>query len=354
MVEKIIEVKVSSLKNGDVLANDVYNPNGKILVSKDTVLSEGTIAGLKKYFIYSVRIYKSVQMDEETIAVDMMAILAKEAGEVIDFQIRKQIREDKFLDYHKKLIMEILHSKRVFDLMVQMRAISSNLFRHSIAVAYYSISIGKELYYPETRMAILATAAVLHDVGMLGLPKELYTKEGGYDDHEKALVKRHPEIGLEILKEVGFNQEIYSIVAGHHERYDGSGYPNGFTNERIHVMSKIIGTADVFDALITDKPYRPKHKRSETIEYMLGAGNMQFNHEIVEALINAIIIFPYGQWVELTTREIAIIVDEETKKFNLRPKVLVIFDQNGKKIENPQVLDLSLKENMHIQIDRVV
>lgn len=354
MVEKIIEVKVSSLTPGDILAGDVYNLNGKILVPKETVLTENTIAGLKRYFIYSVRIYKSVNMDAETIEVDLKSILKKEAEEIIDTQIKKQVREDKFIDTHRKLILEVLGTKKVFDLLLEMRALSSNLFRHSVAVAYYALAIGKELYYPDNRLVILATAALMHDAGMLGLPKELYTKEGGYNEEEKRLVRRHPNVGLEILKEAAFNQEIYSIVAGHHERYDGSGYPNGFTNEKIHVMSKIIGTADVFDGLITEKPYRPRHRRSDTIEYMLGTGNMQFNHEIVEALLNTIIIFPYGQWVELSTKEIAIIIDEETKKFNLRPKVLITFDPDGKKKEEPVLMDLALRENIHIQINRVV
>lgn len=354
MVEKIIEVKVSSLKNGDVLAADVFNPNGKILVARDTVLSAATIGGLKKYFIYSVRIYKSVELDQETIDVDLRAIIAKEAKEIIETQIRKQIRENKDSEYIKEMILDIMSSTRVADLLIQMRSNGGNLFRHSISVAFYSVALGKELYYPDTRIAVLTTAALLHDVGMLGIPKAIYNKEGEYNASEKALIKKHPSISFEILKEYGFNQEIFSIVAEHHERYDGSGYPNGLTNEKIHVMAKIIGTCDVFDALISDRPYRPKYKRAETIEYMLGAGNMQFNHEIVEALINTIIIFPYGQWVELSTNEVGIIVDEETKKFNLRPKVLVAFDKDGNRIENSKVLDLSLRENVNIQIDRIV
>jgi len=354
MVEKIIEVKVSMLKNGDVLASDVYNPNGKILVSKDTVLGEATISGLKKYFIYSVRIYKSVDLDQETINIDLRTIIIKEATEIIDTQIIKQIREDKDSKYIKEMLLEIMGSSRVSDLLIQMRAIGGNLFRHSLAVAFYSVALGKELYYPDPRIALLATSALLHDVGMLGIPKALYNKEGEYDEKEKAIIKKHPSIGFEVLKEYGFNQEIYSIVAEHHERYDGSGYPNGFTNEKIHVMAKIIGTCDVFDALMSERPYRPKHKRSDTIEYMLGSGNMQFNHEIVEALLNTIIIFPYGQWVELTTKEVGIIVDEDTKKLNLRPKILIAFDKDGNRIEDPKIVDLSIRENLEIQIDRIV
>lgn len=354
MVEKIIEVKVSAVKNGDVLASDVYNPNGKILLSKDTVLNEATIAGLKKYFIYSVRIFKSVDIDEQTIAVDLRSILKKEAELIIENSLMKNIREDRDTEFVKEMVLEVMGSSRVADLLLLLRAMGENLFRHSIAMAFYAVVLGKELYYPDSRLAVLTTAALLSDIGMLGISRELYNKTDSFSDKEKALIKRHPMIGFEILKEYGFNQEIYSIVSEHHERYDGSGYPNGLTNEKIHIMAKIIGTCDVFDALMSDRPHRPKHKRSETIEYMLGSGNMQFNHEIVEALINTIIIFPYGQWVELNTKEIGIIIDEETKTFNLRPKVLVAFDKEGNKIEETRLIDLSLRENAAVMIDRIV
>ena len=87
MVERIIEVKVSSLNNGDVLAADVYNPNGKILISKDTVLGDAAIAGLKKYFIYSVRIYKTFDIDQESVNIDLRTVIASEAMELIDTHI---------------------------------------------------------------------------------------------------------------------------------------------------------------------------------------------------------------------------------------------------------------------------
>ena len=354
MVERIIEVKVSSLNNGDVLAADVYNPNGKILISKDTVLGDATIAGLKKYFIYSVRIYKTFDIDQESVNIDLRTVIASEAMELIDTHIIKQIRKGKDTQLIKEMILEIMSSTRVSDLLIQIRAVGGNLFRHSVSVAFYSVALGKELHYPDNRTAVLATAAILHDVGMLGINKVLYNKVSEYNDKERALIKKHASIGFEILKEYGFNQEIFSIVAEHHERYDGSGYPNGLTNEKIHIMAKIIGTCDVFDALISDRPYKSRLKRTEMIENLLGSGNMQFNHEIVEALVNTIIIFPYGQWVELTTKEIGIIIDEETKKYNLKPKVLVVFDNEGNRLENPKVLDLSLRENISVQIERVV
>ncbi len=355
MAEKMLEVPVAELLPGDVLATDVFNAAGKILVIKNTIVSDNLIVGLKKNYIDSVFIYRDISEEHHSLSVSIKGIMMKEAEEIIDNQILKYIKKDKNIKEIKTTILEILKSDRVISLLMPLRALGENLFRHSLSVGIYAVAVGKEMFFPQHRLFILGTAALLHDVGMREVPKDILLKNSPLTEEEKLIIQRHPWYGFEIVKGVeGFSAEIYNVILEHHERYDGTGYPNALPNEKIHTMAKIIAVCDVYDALTSDRPHRTKHKRTESIEYLLGAGNFYFNHEIVKALINTIIIYRYGQWVELNTGETGVVIEEEVQPFNIKPKVMLYFDEEGKQLKEPRLIDLSLRDNINISIQQTI
>lgn len=355
MAEKMLEVNVAELLPGDVLATDVYNASGKILVIKNTTVSDNLITGLKKNYIDSVFIYRVISEEGNDIYVNIKSILLKEAEEIIDTHILKYIKKDKNIKEIKATILEILKNDKVIHLLLPLRALGENQFRHSLSVGIYSVAVGKEMYFPPHRLAILGTAALLHDVGMREIPRDILLKNSPLTEEEKQIIQKHPRYGFEIVQKTeGFSAEIYNVILEHHERYDGTGYPNGLPNEKIHTMAKIIAVCDVYDALTSDRPYRIRHKRTESIEYLLGAGNFYFNHEIVKALINTIIIYRYGQWVELSTGEVGVVIEQEIQPFNIKPKVMIYFDIEGKQLKEPKLVDLSLRDNVNVSIEKTI
>jgi putative nucleotidyltransferase with HDIG domain len=354
MVERMFEVKVAQLLPGDIIAADVYSPNGKILVVKNTKVTDNIILGLKKNYIFSVYIFRSVSEEEEIISINIKNILVKETDEIINNYVLKFIKKDRNIKEIKKVIMDTLISDRVFNLLFSLRALGEDIYRHSVCVAFYSLAIAMEMSMLDTRLDTLCQAALLHDIGMIRIPKEVLKKTGTLSDEEKQVMQMHPKHSFDILQTFGFPAETCTIVIEHHERYDGTGYPNQLTNDKVHTMAKIIAVSDVYDALSSDRPYRPKYKRSETVEYLLGTGNFYFNYEIVRALINSIIIYPYGQWVELSTKEIGVVVDEEVQQSNFKPRLLVYFNEKGERLTEPKVVDLSLRENANISVERIV
>ncbi|HYE83114.1 MAG TPA: HD-GYP domain-containing protein [Clostridia bacterium] len=353
MAERILEVNVAELLAGDILASDVCTSSGKTLARKNSVITESTILGLKKNYIDSVYVFRDLGYNNSSELLNIKEILIKEAIEIIDTQVMKFIKKEKNIYELKDIIIDLLKNDKIINLMIPLRVIGDNTFRHSISVAIYSVAVGKELYFPINRLFILGTAALLHDVGMTEIPREIVNKTGQLTESEKLIIQRHPRYGFEIVQNNGgFGAEIYNIILEHHERFDGTGYPNGLVNDKIHTMAKIIAVCDVYDALISDRPYRTKHTRSESVEYLLGSGNFYFNHEIVKALINTIVIYRYGQWIELSTKEKGVVIDDEILGFNIKPKVMVYFDKEGVQLKEPKLVDLSLRENISISILR--
>jgi HD-GYP domain-containing protein (c-di-GMP phosphodiesterase class II) len=220
----------------------------------------------------------------------------------------------------------------------------------------YSLCVAKEMFLSYNRMKVLGMAALLHDIGMQKVPREIIYKTEALNDSEKKILMKHPRYSFEILQQTNsISLEIASIVLQHHERYDGKGYPIGLKNEKIHEMAKIISICDIFDALTNDRPYRQKFEKSESIEYLLSAGEDNYSPEILNGLINSISLYPFGQWVKLSTEEIGIIVShEEENNLKYRPMVMIYIDANGKGIEKPTLMDLSLREFDDINIEAII
>ncbi|HEV7346002.1 MAG TPA: HD domain-containing phosphohydrolase [Devosia sp.] len=127
---------------------------------------------------------------------------------------------------------------------------------HSDRVALFADLIAEELGYPEARRRWIRRAALLHDIGKLGVSNAVLDKNGKLDEAEWAAIRSHPGLGQTILSKIAAFQDMARIAGGHHERLDGKGYPLGVTAEAIDLDTRIVTTADIFDALTADRPYR--------------------------------------------------------------------------------------------------
>jgi putative nucleotidyltransferase with HDIG domain len=145
---------------------------------------------------------------------------------------------------------------------------------HSDRVALFSNMIGVELNLSDTHRRHLRRAALLHDIGKLGVSNATLDKPGKLDAEEWAEIKRHPGLGQVILSRVGAFAQLAEVAASHHERLDGAGYPRGLKGDEINLDSRIVAVADVFDALTADRPYRKamtSDKALSILDEMVGA-----------------------------------------------------------------------------------
>lgn len=156
---------------------------------------------------------------------------------------------------------------------------------HSWRVTTVAMNIGRHMGLPEERLKVLYKGGLFHDIGKIGVPEEILDKPGNLSDEEYASIKRHPEIGAEILRPIQAYEELIPIVLQHHEWFDGGGYPYGMTGEAISLEARILAVADVYDALITDRPYRQGWSYESVIAYLVDNSGSQFDPSVVRAVL---------------------------------------------------------------------
>jgi putative two-component system response regulator len=159
---------------------------------------------------------------------------------------------------------------------------------HQRRVSRLACRIAVELGMSREECDGIDVAGVLHDIGKIHIPAEILNKPGKLTVIEMSLIKTHPSIGYEILKTVPFPWPVAEIVLQHHEKIDGSGYPNGNRGQKIHMAAQIIGVADVVEAMSSHRPYRPALGMKAAIEEILKSRGMQYTTEVVDACLNVL------------------------------------------------------------------
>lgn len=153
---------------------------------------------------------------------------------------------------------------------------------HSENTMLIATKIGGYLDFSKREMENLKHAAILHDLGKIGIPDNILNKKGKLTPEEYEIIKRHPQIGAEIIRSVHFLNEVVPLVLYHHEWYDGSGYPAGLKGNEIPIGARIISLADAHQALISDRPYRKAYSPDEAMRILKKAARKQFDQKIVE------------------------------------------------------------------------
>lgn len=156
---------------------------------------------------------------------------------------------------------------------------------HSDRVAYYSVMIGKSLGLPDEDIERLRISGIFHDIGKIGTSDDILLKTDKLNEMELEEIKKHPLKGAHILSAVSMFKDIVPIVKHHHERPDGKGYPSGIKGDEIPFMSRIIAVADAFDAMMSDRLYRPKLSLDEAKKQLIMGAGYQFDAKVVEVFI---------------------------------------------------------------------
>jgi putative nucleotidyltransferase with HDIG domain len=211
---------------------------------------------------------------------------------------------------------------------------------HSVNVAILSIQLGRKLRYGEKELEELGVAALFHDIGLSQLPEGLLEKSGSYTRAETELVRKHPSLGREILRRLGADFQIPSVVAHqHHERESGQGYPEGLKADEVHEYAKIVGLADVFEALIHSRPHRAAAPPFRAVQTILVEEKEAFSPRLCKALVGAVSFFPLYSYIRLNSNAIGQVM-EVSDAFPLRPVVRLLVDPKGKRLAGGKVVDL--------------
>jgi len=180
-------------------------------------------------------------------------------------------------------------AERVLDAGVSMLARAVDIRddytgRHSVQVGELARRVGVRIGMAEADLGMLEYAARLHDLGKLSVPDSILQKPGPLDEDEWAVMRRHPQWGAEMIAQVPGLEELATLVVAHHERWDGSGYPNGLAGEGIPLASRVISACDAFEAMVTRRPYRAPLTVDEALAELVAAAGTQFDPDVVAAV----------------------------------------------------------------------
>jgi len=159
---------------------------------------------------------------------------------------------------------------------------------HSLRVGEYACALGRKLGFTEKRLDNLRIAAMLHDVGKIGVEESILNKPGRLTEEEYDKIKQHPEIGVRIIKDIGAMKAVSQIIMSHHERQDVTGYPEGLKGDQIVLEAKILSLADVFDALTSERPYRHAMTVDEALKIIEEGKGSQFEPKLADMFIKMI------------------------------------------------------------------
>lgn len=226
-----------------------------------------------------------------------MEIIGKQLNTLLDHMIKDRTSIIKQKNENEELLLEVetlmqendrIYYETIKSLAKTIDAKDQYTGGHCERVTEFSLYIGKELGLSQEDLSSLTYGAMLHDIGKIGVPESIITKEGKLTDEEYQLMKSHPEKGYEILKDIHFLKDARLGVLQHHERFDGKGYPHGLTGEAIDLKARIIAIADAFDAMTSDRSYRKALPLETALQQLIDNKSIQFDPNMVDILVDGI------------------------------------------------------------------
>ncbi len=218
-----------------------------------------------------------------------MLLVSLSFGASILLDYSQVVREyERSLDQVEKLLQKNYQTFNEFVQLIAKTLDAKDKYTagHSIRVAEYAVGIGRALELEERQIEILRQACLLHDIGMIGIPDGVLNKKSPLSEKDRTHIYRHPVLAKEILSEVSDFQDVLEIIYFHHERVDGSGYPNGLEKDEIPLLARILSVADAYDAMLSERPYRQAKTKIEAIKELLNERNKQFDARIVEVFVD--------------------------------------------------------------------
>ncbi|MGE0385575.1 MAG: HD-GYP domain-containing protein [Gammaproteobacteria bacterium] len=222
----------------------------------------------------------------------------------------------------------------------KLKGYAASSYEHAIDVSIYMVCLGRHLGYPREQLQILGLAGLLQDIGYIDLPDGLLSTPGTLTREQYLQVQSHVQGALEMLRDTpGIPKQVLAIIAQHHERWDGTGYPSRLGKEDIDPMAQIAGLADTFHAMTSDRPYRKALSTNETLQNLYKWKSGCFNEGLVDQFIQCIGIYSVGTVVELSSGEIGIVIAQNRIR-RLKPRVMVTLDPQRRPYPSPRILEL--------------
>lgn len=372
-------VPIGSAKIGTVIAKNIYDEKGRILLHSGMPLTESLINKLELNQVIGIHILddysrgeikdiispelrqvatKEIQAVFKSVRSDIEKSLAAIGKNGINFQKKIQLKVDKnYLDklddVIENMLNELTHNRDAMVGLVDIKNMKSFVYQHSIQVTVLSLLIGVAMHMNQKMLKELAIGAMLHDIGLSFLHKDLLVYKESFTMEQKEVYHSHCRLGHDFIREnTRLSAPCRMGILQHHEQNSGKGYPIGLEGNEIHLNARIIALANAYDKM-TSGIGSVLVAPNEAIEFIMGnsGDGRMFDFEIASHFIRRIVPFPIGSFVLLSTGDKGVIISYNTGH-PLRPVLKVI--KKDKAFEDLKVMNLLDHDNLKVTITKAV
>jgi HD-GYP domain-containing protein (c-di-GMP phosphodiesterase class II) len=226
-----------------------------------------------------------------------------------------------------------------------------HIYNHSLNVSIYALCIAAASGYNQHQVTEIGIGALLHDIGMLLVPRDIYLKKGKLDRDEWYEIMKHPVLGVHLLEKMDRLPERIPYMAYQcHERENGKGYPKQRSSRFIHNYAKLCAVADMYEAFSSARPYRDAYIPYKALELVIKASRQGLiSGEYTKALVQCLSLFPVGSIVELSNKFVGKVIKSNMASPS-KPTVCLLFDENGKELPGGSSFEVDLSSNLSVSI----
>ncbi len=352
-------VELSDGAVGRVLGENLYDEIGRILLRRGVKLTASYVRRLHTKGFKSVYVLNELAPDVEPTQTISNETRRAATGAIRNFS--EKIVDGQSVDTNSinnavtKILDELQGQEDLILNLTSIKSIDNYTFEHCVNVCVLSLVIKESTPARDKFSRLddpqLGHGAMLHDVGKLVIPKEILCKPDSLTYEEFEIVKRHPTAGHNILNEFVSESLAPEIALYHHERVDGSGYPEGISGQELDPASRIVAVADVYDAVTSDRAYRKRMKPAEAVEILESVAGSHLDSDLVQYFTERVAHYEEGSIVRLNTGELAVVVAQDNNSVR-SPLVRVVVDPEERIQDEP--FEVALVDEPDIQIEEVL
>lgn len=331
-------VKKENIRAGMVLASAIYSRDGNCMLNSNVRITNEYANRLQEMEISGIYIYDQLSAD-----IHVEQALTRETIENI-YNVTKRKDYDRCMFVAAALVNDLLAHIDDLPNVATLAAYDDTTFQHSINVAMYAAKLGIELGFTKEQLEQAAAAGLMHDIGKQGVDIGIIDKEGSLTPEEIELVRRHPTLGFEMMKDyISIPAVVKHAILCHHEDFDGNGYPNRYDFRSLRELDLVIHICDVYDALISKRSYKDAYSPNVALSFLMSKSGIMFKPEHVQSFLNCMFPYTTGMEVELSDGR-HVVIKENYRGFPMCPDV----------ITKRTMEVISLRDNTDLMITKIL
>jgi len=288
--------------------------------------------------------YENTKSTEEELPEARVAL---ESASNAVAHIMEDVKQGKNLDIKavrgvvEPIVDSIIRNSEAYMWLSMMQKKSEYAYSHSVDNCALAVAFGRYMGLPKKDLRTLSIGMLMMDTGNIRIPDPILNKKDKLTDMEYRIVKRHVQHSVDILRNTkGMNEDIINIALTHHERFDGSGYPNGLEGVHIPVYGRMAAIIDCYDAMTSNRPHATAKSPYKALQNIYNWRGSAFQPELVEQFLQCMGVYPTGSLIEMASGEVGIVLEQNGTQ-RMRPKIMLILDADKTQLTEYNVIDLS-------------